>query len=232
MAFPRKLLNDGEEIVLDLRPHWLFMALSSGVFLAVIAAGLGLLAWNANGDNWSWFETGSNALALAAFVFCLCWVALTYVRWICTMFVLTTDRIINREGVIAKRGTDIPLDRVNTVLFSQGPLERLVGAGDLTVESASETGANHFENVRHPNLVQKEIYTQMEANENRKFDRIRTGPDGSSFVTGGSVADELTKLAALRDQGHLNQAEFEAQKAQLLGSSPQPSSPPPQAPPV
>jgi hypothetical protein len=32
-----------------------------------------------------------------------------------------------------------------------------------------------------------------------------------------SIADELTKLAALRDQGILSPAEFEAQKAELLG---------------
>jgi uncharacterized membrane protein YdbT with pleckstrin-like domain len=222
VAFPRKLLNDGEEIVLDLRPHWLFMALSSGVFLAVVAAGLGLLAWNANGDNWSWFETGSNALALAAFVFCLCWVGLTYVRWICTMFVLTTDRIINREGVISKRGTDIPLDRVNTVLFSQGPLERLVGAGDLTVESASETGANHFENVRHPNLVQKEIYTQMEANENRKFDRMgaaghAAAPSARADATRQhTIPEQIDQLAELHQRGVLSDAEFARKKAELL----------------
>src|SRR4051812_4324527 len=26
VAFPRKLLNDGEEVVLDLRPHWWFLS--------------------------------------------------------------------------------------------------------------------------------------------------------------------------------------------------------------
>ena len=32
-----------------------------------------------------------------------------------------------------------------------------------------------------------------------------------------SVADELTKLARLRDQGVISEAEFQAQKARLLG---------------
>ena len=44
MAFPRKLLNDGEEIVLDLRPHWLFMALSSAAFIGLIVVGMLILA--------------------------------------------------------------------------------------------------------------------------------------------------------------------------------------------
>ena len=217
MAFPRKLLNDGEEIVLDLRPHWLFMALSSGVFLAVIVAGAGLIAWNSNA---SWFETASNYIVAIAFVFCLAWFGLTYARWVCTMFVLTTDRIINREGVISKRGTDIPLERVNTVLFSQGPLERLVGAGDLTVESASETGANHFENVRRPNVVQKEIYTQIEANENRKFDRMGAAGHAAAPQVDATkqhtIPEQIDQLSELHQRGVLSDAEFARKKAELL----------------
>jgi uncharacterized membrane protein YdbT with pleckstrin-like domain len=220
VAFPPKLLNDGEDIVLDLRPHWLFMALSSGVFLAVIVAGLGLLAWNSQGTNWQWFETSTRFLSLGAFLFCLVWFLITYARWTNTHFVLTTDRIINREGVISKRGTDIPLDRVNTVLFSQGPLERLVGAGDLTVESASETGANHFENVRKPNVVQKEIYTQMEANENRKFDRMRGPADPPAAPVDPTkqhtIPEQIDQLSELHQRGVLSDAEFARKKAELL----------------
>lgn len=36
-------------------------------------------------------------------------------------------------------------------------------------------------------------------------------------ATSGSVADELQKLAALRDQGILTDAEFQAEKARVLG---------------
>jgi uncharacterized membrane protein YdbT with pleckstrin-like domain len=218
VAFPPKLLNEGEDIVLDLRPHLLFMALSSGVFLAVILLGLGVVVWN---TDWGWFETASNYIVGIAFVVCAAWFLLTYARWTTTHFVLTTDRIINREGVISKRGTDIPLDRVNTVLFSQGPLERLVGAGDLTVESASETGANHFENVRRPNVVQKEIYVQMEANENRKFDRMR-GASGQQAQTAvdptktHSIPEQIEQLSELHQRGVLSDAEFARKKAELL----------------
>ena len=220
MPFPRKLLNENEEIVLDLRPHWLFMALSSGVFLVVILMGLALLGWN---SGRGWFETGSNYVVGAGFLFCAAWFGLTYARWANTHFVLTTDRIINREGVIAKRGTDIPLDRVNTVLFNQGPLERLVGAGDLTVESASETGANEFRNVRRPNIVQKEIYTQIEANENRKYDRMRgPGPAGGSAdqttpqPVAQTIPDQIDQLSELHQRGVLSDAEFARKKAELL----------------
>jgi uncharacterized membrane protein YdbT with pleckstrin-like domain len=213
VPFPPKLLNDREEIVLDLRPHWLFMALSSGVFLAVVVlGGLVALAWGLDGLP----NTIVDSLAGIAFVASLAWVALTYARWVTTMFVLTTDRIISRHGVISKSGTDIPLERVNTVFFSQGVLERMVGAGDLTVESAGERGTNKFSNIRKPSVVQKEIYTQIEANENRKFDRMR-GPDAAPVAPAEpSIPEQIDKLSELHQRGVLSDAEFARKKAELL----------------
>ena len=61
-----------------------------------------------------------------------------------------------------------------------------------------------------------------------KFERLRAAIDeaivrqhapqaaGSSE---GSITDELTKLAALRDQGVITDADFEAGKAKVLGTS-------------
>jgi hypothetical protein len=93
-------------------------------------------------------------------------------------------------------------------------MDRLVRAGTLVIESAGEQGRQTFSDVKNPINVQKVLYQEMEDNENRKFDRIRApGP-------GVSTADEIAKLAALRDQGTLSEAEFEAQKARLLNPPP------------
>ena len=40
MAFPRKLLNDDEDIVLDLHPHWWYFAGPLAALVAAIAVGL------------------------------------------------------------------------------------------------------------------------------------------------------------------------------------------------
>ena len=100
----------------------------------------------------------------------------TYLKWVTTNFVITTDRLIYRHGVLSKHGIEIPLERVNTVFFSQSILERMVGSGDLVIESAGELGRQNFSNVRKPSAVQNEIHKQMEANENRKFDRVNAAP--------------------------------------------------------
>ena len=102
----------------------------------------------------------------------LVWLGITYLHWATTHFVITTDRLIYRHGILSKHGIEIPLERDNTVFFSQTILERMLGSGDLVIESAGEMGRQSFSNVRKPSAVQNEIYRQMEANENRKFDRL------------------------------------------------------------
>ena len=98
---------------------------------------------------------------------CLGWFGIRYAKWANTNFVVTSDRVIHRVGVIAKHGIEIPLERINTVFFNQSMFERLLGAGDLGIESAGERGAETFEDVRKPAIVQNEIYRQMEANSSR-----------------------------------------------------------------
>lgn len=207
MPFSRKLLNDGEEIALDLHPHWEYF-LKSGLAL-VLAVALGLFVLVGIEDPPGWLEAPAGVLVLVA----LGWMGITYARWATTNFVVTTDRVIYRHGVLAKHGIEIPLERVNTVFFSQRLIERLLGSGDLVIESAGEMGRQNFSNVRKPSAVQNEIYRQMESNENRKFDRIGSRPGAAPAA---SVPEQIQQLDALRQQGLLTEAEFQAKKADLL----------------
>jgi uncharacterized membrane protein YdbT with pleckstrin-like domain len=129
---------------------------------------------------------------------------------------VTTDRLIYRHGVLAKHGIEIPLERVNTVFFRQSIFERMVGSGDLVIESAGEMGRQAFSNVRNPSAVQNVVYRQMEENENRKFDRVgasvRRADDGGE----PSIPAQIRELDELRKQGVLSEEEFAAKKKQLL----------------
>ena len=48
MPFPRKLLNDSEDIVLDLHPHWWFFAPPMFVLIASIVLGILVAAGDAS----------------------------------------------------------------------------------------------------------------------------------------------------------------------------------------
>jgi uncharacterized membrane protein YdbT with pleckstrin-like domain len=154
------------------------------------------------------------------------WFVERYIRWISTHFVLTSDRVIYRSGVIAKRGIEIPLERINTIFFHQRIFERMLGLGDLEIESASKDGAQRFDDIKNPSAVQNEIYQQMEQNEIKRADRISGGINSAQAANAAAVAaaapepdipQKIAQLAALRDQGHITPQEFEAKKAELLG---------------
>ena len=221
MAFPRNLLNQNEELVLDLRPHWLFLAPSAGALLAAVIVSLAaLVVWSPNGGVGS----AVSIICAIAVVVTLAWFGWNYAKWTTTNFVLTSDRIVTRRGVLSKQGVEIPLDRINTVFFNQSVFERMVGAGDLGIESAGERGTETFANIRKPSIVQKEIYVQMEANENRKFDRGRgvaapvAGAMDPTAVQGGgaSIPQQIEQLADLHQRGVLSDAEYQRKKAELL----------------
>src|SRR2546430_4114713 len=141
MPFPRQLLNEGEEIVLDVHPHWLFFAEPALAALAILIV---LIIAAAAGVE------GLAYVALIALAVALIWGLWRFVTWRTMHFVITNDRLIYRSGVFAKRGIQIPLERVNNVNFKQGVLERIVGAGDLLVGSAGEAGPQRFHAVRPP----------------------------------------------------------------------------------
>jgi uncharacterized membrane protein YdbT with pleckstrin-like domain len=202
VAFDKKLLHEHEDLVLDLRPHWWFLWKPSAALLASALLGSYLLTL----DDLDW----AKYVAVAAIVGSLLWLAARYVKWVTTNFVVTTDRLIYRSGVLAKKGIEIPLERVNTVFFSQTIVERMMGAGDLSIESGGETGKQNFTDIRKPSAVQNEIYRQMEANNERMY-------HGRGTSTAGlSVAEQLEKLDDLRRRGVIDEGEFLAQKDALL----------------
>jgi membrane protein YdbS with pleckstrin-like domain len=214
MPYPRKLLNDYETVALDVHPHWWYFVEAAFALLAAIALGIIVLALDAE----SWLKW----LALILIAVSALWLLARYVRWATTNFVITSDRVIFRHGVFAKSGIEIPLERVNSVHFNQGIIERILGAGDLLIESGAEGGQQRFTDVRNPDRVQNLIHSQMELNEDRMYGRVsRDGTSASSPAAASAALDvpsQLEKLEAMRDRGTLTPEEFEAQKRRLLES--------------
>jgi uncharacterized membrane protein YdbT with pleckstrin-like domain len=211
VTFPRRLLIEGEELVLDLRPHWIALVRAILVVVLVVAAWIVLLPrlpGGASGDVLLWLILGVGVILLT-------WYALRdVVEWLTSNFVVTTDRVIHREGFIAKRSMEIPLEAINDVRFQQGIFERIIGAGTLVIHSASEAGRQEFADVRDPETVQKTIYHQGELNQQRMRGSAPVVPQAPSMTT------ELQRLADLRERGVLTEDEFQDQKARILGRPP------------
>jgi uncharacterized membrane protein YdbT with pleckstrin-like domain len=202
MPFPRKLLLADEDVALDIHPHWVFFAETIALLLLGIV--LGIVALVLKTGN---LKKGLGWVALVVIVAGILWTIVRYMKWVTTNFVVTSHRILHRHGVFAKAGVEIPIDRVMNVNFAQSVGERLLGAGNLLIESGGEDGQQTFTDIRKPQSVQKLILA-----ESTRTMRAHVGQSG-----GADVASQLEKLEAMMQRGTLTAEEFAAQKSRLLG---------------
>lgn len=205
MAYPKKLLNDHETVALDVHPHWWYFAKAAAAVVASVVIGIiALVALDGTAsDIVGW-------LAVALIVVSAMWLIARYLKWVSINFVVTSDRVIYRSGIFAKSGIEIPLDRVNNVIFGQSFIERLLGAGNLLIESGGETGQQRFTDVRQPDRVQMIINAQKSA--------LRQAPAAAGAAAQPTdVASQLEKLEGLLERGTITREEFEDQKRRILG---------------
>jgi uncharacterized membrane protein YdbT with pleckstrin-like domain len=209
MPFPRRLLAENERLELDMRPHWIALVLPVIATILIVVA-LILIAANFPPSLPGWMLT---VVVLAGIGLFLAFPFRAFLNWVTSHFVVTSDRVIHRSGWLAKQSMEIALERVNDVRFHQSVLERVVGAGDLRIESGGEYGQNHFRDIRDPERVQKLIYEMAEANEAR----MRGAPAATAAGGPDDPLDQLEQLARLKEQGHITAEEYEIQKRRLLG---------------
>jgi uncharacterized membrane protein YdbT with pleckstrin-like domain len=206
--FPLELLGPDEDVVLDLRPHWI--ALLKPIAQAIVIVAVATTAFIITPYRWG---AGIFLLiaagAVASFVV---WPAQSLVFWGTSHFVVTTDRVLRRSGLVARKSIEISLERITNIQFTETVLERMIGAGDLHIESAGVSGAVVFEDIRRPERVQRTIFERKEKNA----DRAQLRATATTFWTPVSVADELTKLHQLRNDGVISEDEFVTLKSRLL----------------
>jgi uncharacterized membrane protein YdbT with pleckstrin-like domain len=159
MGYTQKYFNEGEIMVLDLHPHW--WTFVKPTFKLIGALALVVVSNRIATDTSSSFLTTLETVAVNA---SLALVGVTFImllihtlQWSRVHFVVTNQRVIYRSGVIARNGIEIPVRKVNNVSFNQSFIERIVGAGDLLIESGGEDGQSLFSDIRDPEQVQNII---------------------------------------------------------------------------
>lgn len=200
MPYPERLLSPDERVETEFRPHWKLLVWPVLILVVAIVAAV-VLALNIDGF-FGW------VLPLVVVLAGLLISVKRWYRWLFTKFIITNERLIVRRGLIARNSKEIPLERIDNISFSQTVGERIFRSGDLLLESAGEAGQSRYSDIPRPEETQALIYRMREA-------RIRD-LEGTRYRS-SSRADELAKLARLRDEGVLTGAEFAAEKEKLLG---------------
>ena len=181
VPYPDKLLADDEEVVRHLHPHWLTIFWPIVWFLLIVgAASFGAAVIPDGGNQGTW----RLVLICLAVVLAVALVAVPLLRWRTTHYVITTHRLLFRQGILARHGRDIGLARITDVSYRQSLWDRIINSGTLTIESAGESGATVLKAIPDSDGVQQLLNHMIEedadrrAQENAGYIRGDGGDDG------------------------------------------------------
>jgi membrane protein YdbS with pleckstrin-like domain len=151
MALPRKFLNEDEELLAELRPHWIFLFgplfTSIGVWVVIIAI---VIVWR-NTPGWTNYPFLILALIPGL------WLLGRFVRWRSYTIALTSTRILVRQGIMGRDTVQLRLQRITEVNVKQTLIERVLGTGRVIIDVQGEDDSLTLEMVSKPVVVQRVI---------------------------------------------------------------------------
>ena len=155
MALPRKFLNDDEELLAELRPHWIFLFgplfTSIGVWVGLIVL---VVLWQ-KAPGWTNYPILILALIPGL------WLLGRFVRWRSYVVALTSTRILVRQGILGRDTVQLRLQRITEVNIRQSLLERILGTGSLLIDVQGEDDTLTMEYMRKPAVVQRVLNSQI-----------------------------------------------------------------------
>src|SRR4051794_24805768 len=150
-------LQPGEEILY--RAQTTRISLVPRIALTALAAAGALIAWHAK-------NMAPLAVALAAIGLVLgVWTLWRLLLLRSNEYIVTSHRLIQQTGLLTKRSIDVRLDKINNVEHRQTLWGRLLGFGDLEIDTASDTGRALFPNIGHPLQLKRGVDLQVSETE-------------------------------------------------------------------
>ena len=154
-ALPKDLVDDGELVILLLRPSPLYIVLSSFVGLVMIALITFALAYLARLPWIGWTDRQAFLLGFGLASLRLGWQLL---EWGSRLYVLTDRRIITRSGVVRLTVFQTQLKNVQHTSVFASLRERTTGLGTIGFATAgSDTFESFWVMIRQPFAVHKVI---------------------------------------------------------------------------
>jgi uncharacterized membrane protein YdbT with pleckstrin-like domain len=181
MPYPHKLLASDEEVVRHLHPHWVTVFWPIVRFLVIVGATSFAAAAIPAGRQQGIYRL---ALVALAAVLLLVTVVVPLLRWRTTHYVVTTHRLLFREGILARRGRDLGLGRITDVSYTQTIWERLMNSGTLTIETAGDSGATVLRQIPDSDGVQQLVNHMIEEDADRR------AQESAGYIRGDGAYDE------------------------------------------
>jgi uncharacterized membrane protein YdbT with pleckstrin-like domain len=166
-------LSEGERSVLLLHPHWKTILRPTLILIVVVLAGVAAELVIPGGGYQGPARIGAGVVVI---VLAMIWFGIPFLRWQTTTYELTTRRLRLRRGILSRSGRDFPLIRISDVSFSHGLIDRMLGCGQLVVESAGEHGQLVLTEIPQVEKVQATLFQLVEDERARLAQEDREAP--------------------------------------------------------
>ncbi len=206
----RTQLKKDEKLLIIIRQHWIILVLPIFAWLILATA---LLVWV---DN---YTSAKFIIILLTALYPL----VTYINWKYNLWGVTNMRVVDESGFFTRYSKESPLDKINNVEYDQPILGRILGYGNVDIQTAAEMGETKYQLIHHPKLLKDTITHAQE-----EYKKIQIANQATQLAQAIAqnipapsqqmIADELHKLFELLQKGAITQEEYAAQKNKLMGS--------------
>ena len=204
----RTELKKDEKVLLIIRHHWLqlimpfflwlVVGILSAIFLPISVSAIIILI-----------------TALYPFI--------VYFIWVHNIWAVTNLRVIDEGGFFTRYAKESPLDKINNIEYEQSFWGRILGYGNVDIQTAAEIGETNYEMIHHPKLLkdtithaQEEYKNKQVSNQADQLAKAIAENIGSSKPTEIMIADELKKMFELMQAGAITLEEYAVEKNRLL----------------
>ncbi|HYL70897.1 MAG TPA: PH domain-containing protein [Candidatus Dormibacteraeota bacterium] len=163
MTRSTRLMSD-ERPITESRQHWsviVFPWIALGLLALVIGIVVLILIPGTIGGR----DTGGAKLIAGVVlgVVVLMWTGYHYLRWLLLTYLLTDRRIVVESGVLSRTTESIALDRIQNTVIKRPLGDRMIGAGDIEIESAGRDGVEVLHRIPHAQAFYTSLQEAMEA---------------------------------------------------------------------
>ena len=183
MGFPQNVLTSGEKVEKSLHPHWRTVVSPFLIGLILVAGSVYVAYLTPDDTKGNWIQWITVCIAV---LIGIPLVIVPLLSWRTTHYVITTHRVMVRKGIVSKSGKDITLSKITDVSFSQTALDRMLGSGTLSIESAGDSPNEAFEAIPRSDRVQQLLNHLIDQDANRRAQRM---VNRAGFETDQEAAD-------------------------------------------
>ncbi len=148
----RTPLRKDEQIIFETHKHWYVLVLP--LLFSLFLISLSFYLYTKLSPLYWWYFT-IPFIAVLYFVF-------KYYSWKFDLWVVTNYRVIDEFGVFSINSKESPIDKINNVSYQQSLLGRIMGFGDVQIQTAAEMGETSYTNISRPQQLKEALSNAQE----------------------------------------------------------------------